>query len=253
MSNKEKEEKEIHIVIPDIDFEDIDSIVNKGMKSKISFIRYLKNCFRELGFKNIFHDKTELVIIFLIGIILLLAPMFKLKNLDIEELYQFVFIGSPIIYLGVVVFSFYNSKEKGAFDIEMTCKYNLYQLASIRMFIFSLINILINTFSIVIIWSVVRQIDVIRVVIISITGLLLFSTIFLYSLLKLKWNISKYFIITSWIVVNLFLDISNNKAYEDFLIKVPLYIHLIITSICIVLYIKNLNKLINYRRKRGEI
>ena len=160
---------------------------------------------------------------------------------------------SPIMYLVAVLFSFYNSKEKGAFDIEMTCKYNLYQLSALRMFIFSLAGILINTLSIIIIWFIGRQIDVIRMIVISITGLFLFSVIFLYSLLKLKLTVSKYFVVSSWIIINLFLSKSNNEAYKEFLIKAPLLIHLIISGICIVLYIKNLNKLINYRYKKGEI
>ena len=86
MDNKKKE---MNIDVPDIDFEKIDSIVNKGVKSKISFIRYLINCFKELGFRNIFHDKTELVIIFLICILTLLPFMINLNNLNIQGLYQF--------------------------------------------------------------------------------------------------------------------------------------------------------------------
>ena len=250
MDNKKKE---MNIDVPDIDFEKIDSIVNKGVKSKISFIRYLINCFKELGFRNIFHDKTELVIIFLICILTLLPFMINLNNLNIQGLYQFTFGMSPIMYLVAVLFSFYNSKEKGAFDIEMTCKYNLYQLSALRMCIFSLAGILINTLSIIIIWFIGRQIDVIRMIVISITGLFLFSVIFLYSLLKLKLTVSKYFVVSSWIIINLFLSKSNNEAYKEFLIKAPLLIHLIISGICIVLYIKNLNKLINYRYKKGEI
>ena len=249
----DSKEKEINIDIPEINFEQIDSIVNKGIKPKISFIRYLRNCFKELGFRNIFHDKTELAIIFLIGIVMILFFMTNLDDPSIQALYEFTFIMSPIMYLTAVLFSFYNSKEKGAFDIEMTCKYNLYQLSAIRMFIFSLAGILINTLSIIIIWFIGRQIDVIRMIVISITGLFLFSIIFLYSLLKLKFTISKYFVISAWIVINLLLSNSNNVVYQEFLIKAPLFIHLIISSICIVLYIKNLNKLINYRRKKGEI
>lgn len=245
--------KKIDIVIPEIDLEDIESIVSKGIKPKISFITYLKESFKELGFNNIFHDKAELTIIILVGIILLLIPMANLGNLDISDLYKFTFIVSPMIYLSAVIFSFYNSKEKGAFDIEMTCKYNLYQLSALRMFVFSIASIIINTFSIIIIGVISRNIDVIRMIIISIAGLFIFSTIFLYSLLNLKWSFSKYFVIGGWLCINILLSKMDNKIYEEFLIKAPLYIHLIISGICMILYIKNLNKLISYRRKKGEI
>lgn len=248
MGSKEKD-----INIPEMSFEEIDSIVSKGVKPKISFISYLSNSFREIGFRNIFHDKTELAIIFLIGIAMLLTFMVNFNDSNIKGLYKLTFVASPIFYLVAVLFSFYNSKEKGAFDIEMTCKYNLYQLSAIRMFIFSLACIIVNTISVIITWLVGRQVDVIRMIVISITGVFLFSIIFLYSLLKLKFTISKYLVVSAWIGINLFLSNSNNEAYQEFLIKAPLLIHLIISSICIVLYIKNLNKLINYRHKKGEI
>ena len=48
------------IDIPDINFIDMEEIVNKGVKEKKSFIRYLIDVFREIGVKNIFHDKMEL-------------------------------------------------------------------------------------------------------------------------------------------------------------------------------------------------
>lgn len=241
------------INIPEIDFDEIDSIVNKGVKPKISFLQYIFNCFKEIGFKNIFHDKTELAIIFLSGIAMFIPLIISFSNSDMQVLYKFIFIMSPIIYLLAVLFSFYNSKEKGAFDIEMTCKYNLYQLSALRMFIFSLAGIIINTLSIIIVWCSGREIDVIRMIVISITGLFMFSIIFLYSLLKLKFTISKYFVISAWIIINLFLSKSTSGMYQEFLIKAPLFIHILISSVCIVLYIKNLNKLINYRRKKGEI
>ena len=168
MDNKEKE---IYINIPEINFEEVDFIVNKGVKPKMSFIRYLRECFRDIGFKNIFHDKTELFIIALIYI--LLSILTFIINFNIKDIYKSTFFISPILYLGTVLFSFYNSKERGAFDVEMTCKYNLYQLSALRMFIFSLASIFINSLSIIIILIMGKEVDAIRMIIISITGVFL--------------------------------------------------------------------------------
>lgn len=245
--------KNINIEIPQMDFGELESIVNTGVKPKISFLSYLKSCFKELGFKNIFHDKNELIVIGVVGFLLLIISMSNLDYGNTEFLYKFIFIVSPILYLSVVVFSFYNSKEKGAFDIEMTCKYNLYQLAALRMFSFSVFSILINTFSIVIIGVLFKQVDAIRMIIISITGLFLFSTVFLYSLVKVKWKSAKYIVIATWVSINIILRSTNYDGYMYFLMKAPLYIHLGISIICGILYVKNLNKLINYRRNKGEI
>lgn len=246
MDNKEKK-----IIIPEINFDELNSIVDKGVKKKISFIRYLKKSFKELGFKNIFHDKVELFVIVLIYIPL--SILVSIINFNIENVYKITFFVSPILYLATTLFSFYNSNNKGAFELEMTSKYNLYQLSALRMFIFSLVSILINSLSIVFIFIMEKEVDVMKMIIISITGIFLFSTIFLYSLLKLKLNLSKYLVIGLWILINLFLITSGNKIYKDLLIEIPIYIHLIISTLCVALYIKNLNKLINYRKERKRI
>lgn len=249
--NKNKEDMAIEI--PQMDFGEIETIVNTGVRSKVSFLRYLKRCYRELGFKNIFHDKNELIVIGIIGIIMMVISMVNFTHTDIPSLYKLTFIISPILYLCVVLFSFYNSKEKGAFEIEMTCKYNLYQLASLRMFSFSIVSILINTASIVVVEVVFKQVDMIRMIVISITGLFLFSTVFLYSLMKFTGYYSKYFVIGAWFVINLVLSSVDSAVYLQFLMKAPLVIHFLITILCIFLYVHNLKKLINYRRKKGEI
>lgn len=241
------------IEVPEINLNNLETIVSKGVITKTSFIRYLRMCVKELGLKNIFHDKKELLVIALVGFGLLSISMVNLSSSSLDQLYKFTFIGSPIIYLSAIIFSFYNSKEKGAFDIEMTCKYNLYQLAALRMLTFSVFCILINSCSILIVKSFNHNLDVMRAIIISITGLFLFSTIFLYSLLRLKRGIAKYLVIASWILINIYLSSINTEGYKEFLIKAPLYIHLMISAICMILYIKNLSKIVNYRRKEGEL
>ncbi len=241
-----------NIRIPDLDFNDMENIINLGMRKKTSFLKYLKNIYKELGFRSIFHDKNELFIIIITFIILSLTlPSYFERN--IEDTYKFVFLIAPILYLITSIFSFYNSKENGAFEIEMTCKYNLYQLSAIRMFIFSILTAVLNTIIIFISSLFNNELDVVRLVCISITGLFLFSTIFLYSLIAFRSRVIKSFIIAGWIVVNLFLSNLNSSIYNEFLTRAPIYMHIIITAICIALYIRNLNKLINFRREKGEI
>ena len=251
MMNINKRDKNIEI--PQIDITELESIVNTGVKTKVSFIAYLKECFKELGFKNIFHDKNGLIVIGLVGILMLIFSMASISEETIQSLYKFTFVISPILYLSVVWFSFYNSRAKGAFDIEMTCKYNLYQLSALRMFSFSVVSIIINTFSIMIIGTLFKHVDVIRMIILSITGLFLFSTVFLYSLMRFRWKNAKFLVIATWIIGNVFFSSTNYSLYLQFLMKAPIYIHLGISILCGIMYIKNLNNLINFRRKKGEI
>ncbi len=241
------------IKIPDLDFNDMEKILNCGVRRKTSFIKYLRDVYKELGFRNIFHDKNELIFIIIITLAILWLSLVSFIDSNVVESYKLIFITSPILYLVASVFSLYNSKEKGTFEIEMVCKYNLYQLSAIRMFIFSILTAVLNTFMILAGSLVNKDINIIRLICISITGLFIFSTIFLYSLITFKSRVVKTSVIAGWVLVNLFFGSFNSGVYNEFLTKVPIYIHLTITVVCIALYIKNLNKLINFRRKKGEI
>lgn len=242
-----------NIKIPDLDFNDMEKIINSGVRRKTSFLKYLRDAYKELGFRNIFHDKNELIFIVMITLVILWLSLVSFIDSNVVESYKLIFVTSPILYLVASVFSFYNSKEKGAFEIEMVCKYNLYQLSAIRMFIFSILTAVLNTLMILAGSLVNKDINIIRLICISITGLFLFSTIFLYSLITFKSRVIKMSVIAGWILVNLFFSSFNSGIYNEFLTKVPIYIHIVITVVCIALYIKNLNKLINFRRKKGEI
>lgn len=231
---------------------DLEDIVDKGVRKKVSFINYLIDTVKKIGLKNIFHDKVELLIIIASAVLLYIVCFFNANGGDKYYLYKAAFMMSPLMYGCVVFFSFYNSMEKGAFELEMTCKFNLYQISALRMFFFSIICMIINTATIIILWLSGNHIAVIRTVIISAAGLFFFASVFLYLLIKLRWRISRYFIAV-WIMLNVFMSCFAEDIYIDFLLKVPLYIHIIISAVCAVLYIRNLNVLINYRRRKGEI
>ena len=72
--------------------------------------------------------------------------------------------------------------------------------------------------------------------------------------MRFKSVFSKAFIIVGWILGNLLLSFGNEKYYLEFLMEVPIYVHILICIVCIFLYVKNLKELINYRyKKRREI
>ena len=88
----------------------MEEIVNKGVKEKKSFIRYLIDVFREIGVKNIFHDKVELFFMSAIGITTILFTLTMIfKNNNNEYIYSSIFMIAPIFYLILSLFSFFNA------------------------------------------------------------------------------------------------------------------------------------------------
>ncbi len=236
------------IDIPDINFIDMEEIVNKGVKEKKSFIRYLIDVFREIGVKNIFHDKMELFFMSAIGITTILFTLTMIfKNNNNEYIYSSIFMIAPIFYLILSLFSFFNAREKGAMEIELTCKYNFHHLSTIRMFLFSILAMVVNTFSIGVLFIFFREINLFKSIAISITALFLFSSIFLYMLTIRKKSYIRYLVIGSWILLNIIFISIDLEGYNRILREIPIYIHVGITIICLFVYIKSLKKYINFK------
>ncbi|WP_051541984.1 hypothetical protein [Clostridium lundense] len=238
---------------------EVNEILNKGLKKKKGFFSYITLTIKELGIKNIFHDKSELVFISVVSLIffVFIGGQVALSSLTregyIHSLYGYIFIVSPVLYVIISLFSFINTRLKSTYEVEMTCKYNMYNLAAIRMFIFSIVGIVFNSLAIAIIYFAFGKFNVIRAYVVSIGSLFLFSTIFIITIVYLKGSIYKYLVMIGWLLINLILIINENSLYITFITNVPVYIHLIITAICMSIYIKVLKKLIYVKKEKGEI
>lgn len=236
---------------------DMDEILDKGLKGKEGFFSYLKAVKRELGFKYIFHDKSELL--FIIMLLVAAFSFFGLKfNADnssgINFAYRlkcYTFVTAPVIYFFICSYSFISSKIHGVYELQATCKYNFYNLTAIRMFIFSIVAMVINTLIIVMMFLIKRNFNVMEIIIVSISALFIFSTLYILILIKLKDRSNKYLIMLLWLLLPVAVEFdATNKAIKS-LDEIPLYIHLIITFITALMYMKNLRKLIKV--KRGEV
>jgi len=234
----------------------ISSIVSKGLKPRQSFLSYLKGMYKLIGIKNLFHDITEIVFVVLIVLSILIFITISSKNsmnIDNGSIYSFIFMFSPILYLAISLISFINTKQKGTFEIEMTCKYNVYQLAAFRMLAFSVFCIIFNVSILFLVSSLYKQIDFLQAFMISVTSLFLFSIIFLYVNINIKSKVIKYFLLLGWVIMNLGVSIFSKEIYAMFLEKIPFYVYLPVTVICLWAYINNIKKLITFNNIEGVI
>lgn len=224
----------------------IQMIISQGMKPKESFYSYVKKMYRQIGLRNIFHDATEIAFTFFIVIsVLLFVTIGAVRESGVadESIYSFIFITSPMIYLAMALVSFVNTKFNGTYELEMTFKYNIYQLAALRMLIFSVISIIVNTMMIYLVTIINQQMSFFTALMISTTSLFVFSTIFLYGMMKRNTSITKYLIVGGWIFSNLLLIIYSKEFYNTLLIFVPIHVYLVVILGCIYAYIKSLKKL----------
>ena len=235
----------------------IEGILDKGLKKKQGFFNFLKTANKELGFKNIFNDKSELIfigLIFAITVIFFGLQFNKSISSDADFIYKFKaynFTVSPIVYFIICSYSFINSKLNGTYEIQATCKYSFYSITAIRMFVFSIVSVLSNMIIILFMYLLKRNFYFIEMFIVSATALFIFSALYISILIYFKRSMYKYLVLLGWFLISM-ITISNVKSYwVKLFLDMPLYIHLFITIIFIVVYMKNLTKLMKV--KRGDI
>jgi hypothetical protein len=160
---------------------------------------------------------------------------------------------SPILYLAVSSVAFINTKQRGTYEIEMTCKYNIYQLAVFRMLVFSIFCIIINVSALGLVFVFYKQINLLQALMLSITSLFLFSTTFLYVIFKIHSKYTKYFMVFIWMLANIWAAIFSSELYNMFLNKIPVYVYLAVITVCACAYIRNLKTLITFKNVEGVI
>lgn len=232
---------------------EIDNIVVEGIGKRESFYSYLKNMYRQIGVKHLFRDGIEIIFIILLVSYILFSVVTNSYMEKIEEVYACLFTISPILYLSMSILSFVNAKQNKTYEVEMTCKYNIYQISAFRMLVFSILCILFNFFFVYIMVYYYENIDYLKAFIISVASLFLFSTIFLFAITKIKNISTKYFTVLGWIVFNLVLYIFKVEFYIQLLNSISIYTWLIVAMSSTVVYIKNLKTLIIFRNMEGMI
>lgn len=239
----------------EINFE-IDNIIEQGLVKKQSFYSYLKNIYRQVGFRYLFHDGLEIALSILIisSILISIAISNNLQDIGgIRGIYAYIFTVSPILYLTLSALHFIDVKQNKTYEIEMTCKYDIYQISAFRMLTFSIVSIMFNVIFIYIISYIYGNIDLLKAFIISIASLFIFSIIFLFMLNTSNSRCIKYLAILGWIGINISLYIVKADFYIELINNISIYIWLIVISGSIYGYIGHLKKFVMFRSKEGVI
>lgn len=251
--NKEKFE----IPIPDesIIKEQIEQIVSAGVKKKESFFCFMKDMYKQVGLKNLFSDGSELFFILITTITALIIFIIKPEQVvgQVDGIYSFIFLISPMLFLFLSIFTYANKVTQGTFDVEMVCKYNVFQIIVFRMLAFSVIAVLFNTTTIFFMAKEYEGIHFFRAVLVSVSGLFTFSLLFLYVMMKGRTLFFAILTICGWIAGNLILRFIDNQLYLDILVNMPLSIYVLVISGIFYFYLKSLNRLLHFKYREGSV
>ncbi|MPQ43917.1 hypothetical protein [Clostridium tarantellae] len=161
-----------------------------------------------------------------------------------ENIYVFIFTSSPLFYLLANLYTFISIKENKTYEMEMVCKYNIYELSSFRMLVFSILAIIINS---IVLLFMHKNINLLKGLMISITSVFMFSSLFLYVILKIKYSIGKWIVPISWIIFNVLFSNFNLSKYAMILSNIPLYVYGVVCIMLAYVYMKNIEKFIFHK------
>lgn len=250
------DKEKFHVHMPDehtIQAE-INRIVAVGVEPRKSFYSFLKTMYKQIGFKHLFYDRSEPFGIFLAAIsILSFFSIYLIDPIYIrqQDIYSFIFLISPVLYITVSLYTFASKLHHNTYEVEMACKYNVYQIVAFRMLLFSIASIFANTICVYSIVLFYGDISFLRAWMISITALFLFSIIFLYVMMKKRSMFAAYATIGGWMTVNIAFSIIDNSLYYSLLMKMPIFVYAVVIFICITIYLKKLSKLIHLKPTEG--
>jgi len=231
----------------------IQQIVDQGLPKKMSFMSYLKSMYQHIGLKHLFSDRIECAITFITAIAYIIIAFYQPERSDIDEyyLYGLIFLLSPILFIALSIYTYSNKIICGTFELEMSCKYNVFQIIAFRMLVFSIIAILLNTATILLMIVKYEHIQFFRAFMISNTGLFTFSVLFLFIMMKRRSKIAALATIGSWTFINLILLSVNSSVYREIVFNLPLIVYALVILATSSFYIRSLNRLIQYQQAEG--
>ncbi|ALC91344.1 hypothetical protein AM500_17220 [Bacillus sp. FJAT-18017] len=235
---------------------EIRSIVQQGLPVKETFTSHLQKMYREIGFKYLFRDSTELVYILsavMLAIFYLAFSAERYFTAEVENLYAFIFIVSPVSFLACCMISFLKLKHAHTFELEMTCKYNVFQLAGFRMLVFGIVSFGMNTALIAAMTIFYTEINFISAFLISASSLILFSILYLLTLLKVKTTAGKIGFSALWLLMNLFILFFSKAFYFGLLSHIPIALYILIISAGLFIYANTLKKFISIKSPEGVL
>ncbi|GAF18038.1 hypothetical protein JCM19046_2582 [Bacillus sp. JCM 19046] len=233
---------------------EINRIVSQGLIKNTSFLTAIKEMYRHLGFKYLLTSWMESAILLLTFAFTVFLTIL-LSGFDRSEteqaFYAYVFLLSPIFFLSISMFHYAIRKSNETYEVEMVCKYNVYQLIGYRMFFFSAVAIVLNTCFIGVVLTQTSHISFSRAVILSITSLFLFSALFLFALFKRRTLTYVLVVVGVWVIGNVSFGLFFQDVYLYVLTQLPLVVHMTVFLVMFVIYCYYVKRLLHFQQKEG--
>ena len=232
-------------------------IITEGLPRRESFINQLCTMYRNLGVRYFFPNLSEISFTtILVASILFIICLHSNKyfTAEPESLYTFIFVTSPLVYFINCSITLYRAWESKTYELEITCKYDFFQLTSVRMLAYSVLSFLFNCLFISAVIGSYDSLSFGKAILISTMGLFLFSVISLSILMNSGSKTSSLMLLFGWTAGNFMAFTWSKPFYLIVLKKMPFFVYVMIIGGLIILYMKQLHKLMTLRKiRKGDV
>jgi len=243
---------------PDADVvrSEIEAIVSRSMPPRQTFIAYMARMLREVGLRHLFRDWTELVYVSLTTIVivaLMLTAYLSSTAPESSMMYVLLFSVSPVLYLTIAIIFFAGKRDQDTYELEMVCKYTVYQLAALRMTVFGAVAVAVNTAMIGVCVWMMPELDVVKGWLVTTASLTLFGGGFLALMRYSSSKGMRLVYVGGWLAVNLTLYVWHELFYTAVLERMPLFGYAIWIAAGVYGMTRALSALITIHHKEGYI
>ena len=226
----------------------IDSIVTAGLVQPQSLWSYLAELRRCLGLKIIFMDAAQAVILTATAIcgVLLAFPI-----IASERVYTALFALSPMLFSMFVLFTETIEQYNGLYELKMTCKYTIRQIAAFRTLCFSLAGMVFCTFLSAFCNWYMGIGDLLRLMSISLGALFLCASMTMF--LMRRFRDRRVFAVATgaWLMLNCLLMVLFGAIWERMITEMPTAITVVAALISGGLFAWETTTLLLSSRKEG--
>lgn len=218
----------------------IELILSHGLTKPKSLWRHFTDMYRALGFRHLFLNTAQPIIIsvaLMIGFIALFPLPYD------QYKYTVLFASAPVFFIFVVLLSETVERMSKLYELKMTCKYTVRHVAAFRVLCFSLMGTVLCTLANLFI----RFSDMnsfFRALSLSLCALFLFSFLGISVMRYFHSRWMHWAPVWLWMAVGPLPIWLFKKQWESFLAQVPVAITALIAAVALALFLRELQKLI---------
>lgn len=225
---------------------EIKNILSRGLSKPKSLWGYLDDLCRALGFRYIFFDMAHAMIMTAAaaaGFIIMYPGMPE------RHIHAALFSAAPIFFIFIVLLTETAEKVNGLYELKMTCKYTVQQIAGFRVLCFSLMGAVFCTVASLYFSRLSAGYDFLSTFSLSLCALFLctFLTIFIVRRSGGKWN--HLFAMLLWMAISLLPPRLLGERWELFLTQIPVAVTASVAVAACALFLMEIKKLMKIRKR----